>query len=110
MKDNDLGRLLAGLGLVSDDLAPHIRKGAKEAPICGARVRQLLVGDARDQERAIGGLVRAAKAKGWTHDRILAAVKALSPAYTGLAMLATIADDDPIKGHMRDLLARRVAD
>jgi len=106
--DRGLTLLLGGLGVTITDIAEHVTKGSKELPVTPTRVGQLLNGDADDVERAIGGLYRAARAAGWSDDRVMAATKAIAPEHTSEVLLAMLLDStDPTVPYVRDLLRGR---
>jgi hypothetical protein len=102
--------LMGGLGVDLGDIAAHVVKGEKGLSVTRTRAAQLFAGDADDVERAIGGLYRAAKARGWSDGRLIAAVKALAPEHTGQVLLAMLeGSNDATAPYVRDLLRGRVA-
>jgi hypothetical protein len=94
------------MDLAVETLGPFIKKGQKDEVVGERRVRQLLSGNKAEVERGFRGLYHAAKAKGWTDERITLAVRALAPEYSGALALGMLDETNPTTPYIRDLLAR----
>jgi hypothetical protein len=98
---------MGGLGVTLVDIGKCITKGSKELPISDARVQQLFAGDEAEIQRAITGLVRAARAAKWSDDKIYTAAKTLAPQFAGKVLLGMLeGSTDPTVPYIKDLLGR----